>query len=162
MRYTVGVEQREKASETMTLTTGDSSGQNSGHYPSKIKILIVDDKERVRQDLRTALGLMEGLEVIGEVANGLEAVREAEKLSPDVVLMDLQMPRMDGFEATRQIKDRCLARGVVALTVYGDDTARERADRAGADAFVEKGTSIQTLSEIIRQVWSEVSSPGSD
>jgi DNA-binding NarL/FixJ family response regulator len=129
---------------------------------ARIRILIVDDKERVRQDLRMALELMEGLEVVGEAADGLEALHQAEELGPDVVLMDLEMPRMDGFEATRQIKDRCLARGVVALTVYGDDSARERADRAGADAFVEKGTSLQTLSEIIRQVWSEVTSPGSD
>jgi DNA-binding NarL/FixJ family response regulator len=129
---------------------------------ARIRILIADDKERVRQDLKTVLGLVEGLEVIGEAADGLEAVHQAEKLSPDVVLMDLEMPRMDGFEATRQIKDRCLARRVVALTVYGDDSVRSRADRAGADAFVEKGTPIQMLSEIIRQVWSEVSSPESD
>ena len=129
---------------------------------SKIKILIVDDKEQVRRDLRTALGLVEGLEIVGEAADGLEAVHQAEKLNPDVVLMDLEMPRMDGFEAARLIKDRHLARGVVALTIYSDDSARARADRAGADAFVEKGTSIQTLNEIIRQVWSEVSSPGSD
>jgi DNA-binding NarL/FixJ family response regulator len=121
---------------------------------AKIRILIVDDKERVRRDLRTALGLMRGLEVIGEAADGLEALRQAEKLSPDVVLMDLKMPRMDGFEAARQIKDRHLARGVVALTIYADNTARERAARVGVDAFVEKGTPIQTLNEIIRQVWS--------
>ena len=161
MRYTADVKQREKARETMTLTTGDSHRQNSGHRPSKIEILIVDDKGQVRRDLRTALELMEGLEVVGEAADGLEAVHQAEKLGPDVVLMDLEMPRMDGFEATRQIKDRCLAKGVVALTVYGDDSARSRADKAGADAFVEKGTSLQTLSEVIQQVWSEVSSPGS-
>jgi DNA-binding NarL/FixJ family response regulator len=105
---------------------------------------------------------MEGLEVIGEAADGLEALHQAEKLNPDVVLMDLEMPRMDGFEATRQIKDRRLARGVVALTVYGDDSARSRADRAGVDAFVEKGTPIQTLSEIIRQVWSQCLGNGSD
>jgi DNA-binding NarL/FixJ family response regulator len=129
---------------------------------ARIRILIVDDKERVRQDLRTALGLMEELEVVGEAADGLEALHQAEKLSPDVVLIDLEMPRMDGFEATRQIKDRCLARGVVALTVYGDDSTRSRADRAGADAFVEKGTSLQTLSEIIRQVWSQCLGNGSD
>jgi len=115
----------------------------------------VDDKERVRQDLRTALGLMEGLEVIGEAADGLEALHQAEKLSPDVVLMDLKMPRMDGFEAAQQIKDRHLARGVVALTLYGDTTTRKRAASAGVDAFVEKGASIQTLNDIIRQVSSQ-------
>jgi DNA-binding NarL/FixJ family response regulator len=129
---------------------------------ARIRILIADDKERVRQDLRLALGLMEGLEVIGEAADGLEAVHQAGKLSPDVVLMDLEMPRMDGFEATQQIKDRHLARGVVALTIYGDTTTRKRAASVGVDAFVEKGASIQRLSEIIRQVWSEVSSPESD
>jgi len=118
----------------------------------RIRILIVDDKARVRQDLKTALGLMEGLEVIGEAVDGLEALHQAEKLSPDVVLMDLKMPRMDGFEAAQQIKDRHLARVVVALTLYGDTTTRKRAASAGVDAFVEKGASIQTLSEIIRQV----------
>lgn len=119
---------------------------------AKIKLLIVDDQERVRQDLRTALQLMQGLEVVGEAADGFEAVRQAEDLGPDVVLMDLKMPGMDGFEATRQIKARHLARGVVALTIYGDDSAREQAARAGADAFVEKGTPIQALAETIRKV----------
>ena len=128
---------------------------------ARIRILIVDDREQVRQDLKTVLGLVEGLEVIGEAADGLEALHQAEELGPDVVLMDLVMPRMDGFEATRRIKDRCLARGVVALTVYGDTTTRKRAASVGVDAFVEKGASIQTLSEIIRQVWYEVSSPRS-
>ena len=131
-------------------------------YMSHSRLLIVDDVPQVRAELRTLLSLAGAIEIVGEAANGLEAVTQAAKLKPDVVLMDLEMPRMDGFEATRQIKDRCLARGVVALTVYGDDSARSRADRAGADAFVEKGTSLQTLSEIIRQVWSQVSSPGSD
>ncbi len=119
---------------------------------TKIKLLIVDDQERVRQDLRTALQLMQGLEVIGEAADGFEAVRQAEDLGPDVVLMDLKMPGMDGFEATRQIKARRLARSVVALTIYGDDAAREQAARMGVDAFVEKGTSIQALAETIRKI----------
>jgi DNA-binding NarL/FixJ family response regulator len=124
----------------------------TGERTTKIKILIVDDSEQVRQDLGTALGLMEGLEVVGEAADGLEAIRQAKKLCPDVVLMDLRMPRMGGLEATRHIKGRHLAQGVIILTVYGDEAARERATRAGADAFVEKGTSIQVLSEVIRQV----------
>ena len=119
---------------------------------AKIKLLIVDDQERVRQDLRTALQLMQGLEVVGEAADGFEAVRQAEVLGPDVVLMDLKMPGMDGFEATRQIKARRLARGVVALTIYGDDAARGQAARVGVDAFVEKGTPIQALAETIRKV----------
>ena len=127
----------------------------TGEHTIKIKILIVDDREQVRQDLKTALGLLAGLDVVGEAADGLEAVQQAEKLCPDVVLMDLHMPQMDGFEATRHIKRRHLAAGVVALTLYADDDARERAARAGVDAFVEKGTSIQTLSQAIRQVWSE-------
>lgn len=120
-----------------------------------IKVLIVDDLERVRQELRTALQLTEGLEVVGEAANGLEAVRQAEVLSPDIVLMDLEMPGLNGFEATRQIKERHLAKGVVVLTIHGHHSARERAARMGADAFIEKGTPIQTLIETIRQVWSE-------
>jgi CheY-like chemotaxis protein len=85
---------------------------------AKTRILIVDDKEQVRRDLRTALGLMEGLEIVGEAADGIEAVHQAETLKPDVVLMDLKMPRMDGFEAARQIKDRHLVRGIVALLSY--------------------------------------------
>ncbi len=121
-------------------------------YATKIKLLIVDDQERVRQDLRTALQLMPGLEVVGEAADGFEAVRQAEDLGPDVVLVDLKMPGMDGFEAARQIKARRLARGVVALTIYGDDAAREQAARAGMDAFVVKGTPIQALAETIRKI----------
>ncbi len=122
---------------------------------TKIKLLIVDDLERVRQELRATLQLVEGLEVIGEAANGLEAVRQAENLRPDVVLMDLEMPSLDGFEATRQIKERHLVKGVVILTIHGHHSARERAAQVGADAFIEKGTPIQTLIETIRQVWNE-------
>jgi glucan biosynthesis protein C len=124
----------------------------TGERTTKIKILIVDDSQQVRHDLGTALGLMEGLEVIGEAADGLEAIHQAKKLKPDVVLMDLRMPRMGGLEATRHIKGRHLAQGVIVLTVYGDHSARQRAARAGADAFVEKGTSIQALSRAIQQV----------
>jgi DNA-binding NarL/FixJ family response regulator len=138
------------------MSEGETMSPMTMEDAAKIKLLIVDDQERVRQDLRTALQLMQGLEVVGEAADGFEAVQQAEVLGPDVVLMDLKMPGMDGFEAARQIKARRLARGVVALTIYGDDLAREQAIRVGMDAFVEKGTPIQTLAETIRKVRSIV------
>jgi DNA-binding NarL/FixJ family response regulator len=118
---------------------------------TKIRLLIVDDQAHVRRELSKLLGLIEGLEVAGEAANGLEAVRQAEALSPDVVLMDLVMPRLDGIEAARQIKGRGLAQGVVVLTMHADAGARRAAAQAGADAFIEKGTDIPTLIKAIRR-----------
>ena len=120
---------------------------------TKITVLIVDNLPHVRQSLRTLLQLTEDLEIVGEAANGLEAVQLAEQVRPDIVIMDLKMPELDGFEATRQIIDRHLAKGVVALTLYGNQHNRERAARVGVDAFVEKGTAIDTLVEIIREVY---------
>jgi YesN/AraC family two-component response regulator len=73
---------------------------------AKIRILIVDDRAQVRQGLRTILQLSEGFEVIGEACNGLEAIRAAELLQPEVVLMDLEMPVLGGLEATRRIKEQ--------------------------------------------------------
>jgi two-component system response regulator DesR len=118
---------------------------------AKIRILIVDDLAHVRRELSTILQLTPGLEVAGEAADGLEAVRQAEALNPDVVLMDLAMPGLDGIEATRQIKARGLARGVVVLTIHTHPAARDRAAGAGADAFIEKGTDIPALVEAIRR-----------
>ena len=123
----------------------------------KAKILIVDDLARVRQNLRTVIQLTEDLEVVGEAVNGLEAVQLAERLSPDIVLMDLEMPGLDGFEATHQIKNRHLAKGVIMLTIHGHDEARGRAARMGVDAFVEKATGVETLLATIRHVWSKLS-----
>ena len=132
-------------------------GATEVHTPpmgsAKIKVLIVDDLPHVRQGIRTVLQLTtEGLEIVGEADNGLEAVQLAEQFRPDVVVMDLEMPVMDGFEATRQIKDRHLARGVVVLTIHGNRHAREQAVSVGVDAFVEKGAAIETLVEAIRKV----------
>jgi DNA-binding NarL/FixJ family response regulator len=129
---------------------------NMPHPPvglTKIKVLIVDDLPQVRQGLRTVLQLMEDIEIVGEASNGFEAVQLAEQLAPDIVVMDLEMPQMDGFEASRQIKNRHLAGGVVVLTIHSDRRARERAARVGVDAFVEKGVAIEALVETIREVW---------
>ncbi len=115
-----------------------------------LRVLIVDDVPQVRQELRGLLQLTGELEVVGEAANGLEAISQAEALRPDVVVMDLEMPVMDGYEATRQIKTRRPACRVVALTIHGGETERQRAFQAGADSFVVKGAPLETLMEAIR------------
>ena len=112
-----------------------------------IKVLIVDDNERARKALRALLATRETLgaeiEIVGEAADGREAVEKAEALRPDVVLMDAQMPRMDGLEATRQIKARCPAIRGVVVTMYVSH--RAAAEAAGADAFLRKGGPAEEL-----------------
>jgi DNA-binding NarL/FixJ family response regulator len=125
---------------------------------SKIKVLLVDDLSQVRRSLRTVLSLADDLEISGEAANGLEAVQLAEQLKPDLALVDVAMPELDGFETTRQLKQRRLARSVIILTIYSDDQTRRQAVRAGADAFVAKENAVETLLETIHQIWGEVSS----
>jgi DNA-binding NarL/FixJ family response regulator len=114
-----------------------------------IRVLIVDDVASVRHDLRTALTLSGGLEIAGEAANGLEALHLAEILLPDVVLMDLEMPVMDGFEATRQIKTHFPSCRVIALTVHDYESARAGARTAGVDAFLVKGVPVDMIVQTI-------------
>ena len=119
---------------------------------AKIKILIVDDKAHVRQGLQTVLELSEGFEIVGEACNGLEAIRAAELLKPEVVLMDLEMPVLGGLEATRRIKEQHPEIGVVILTIHGTDEIRELAVMAGSDAFIEKEAPTEYLMAAIREV----------
>ncbi len=118
---------------------------------SALRLLIVDDAAQVRQDLRTALALAGGIDVVGEVSDGLEAVELAARLRPDVVLMDLAMPVMDGCEAARRIKEVRPSCRVVALTVHGDEGTRQEAFGAGVDDFVVKGSALETLLRAIRE-----------
>jgi CheY-like chemotaxis protein len=80
--------------------------------------------------------------------DGWDAVRQAKALRPDIVVMDLEMPGLDGFEATRQIKAQQLAGKVIVLTVYGDETNQQKAKEAGADAFIVKGTDLRTMLDL--------------
>ena len=124
-----------------------------------MRILIVDDTANVRQELRTLLDLAcaqgsvadkkHQIEIVGEAADGLEAIRQVEALSPQVVLMDLEMPILDGFEATRQIKSSRPDCRVIALTVHGYAEARQRASQAGVDAVVIKGAPVEQLVRVI-------------
>jgi DNA-binding NarL/FixJ family response regulator len=123
---------------------------------ARITVLIVDNLAHVRQGIRTMLQLADDFEVVGEAADGLEAVQLAEQIKPDIVIIDLKMPEMDGFEATRQIKDRHLAGGVIVLTLYGDQHNREQAAHVGADAFIEKDEAVDMLGKKIREVYKTI------
>ncbi len=117
------------------------------------RILIVDDHAHVREDLRMVFQLAGGLEVVGEAGDGREAVSKAQSLHPDVILMDLNMPGMDGLQAIREIKSQGLGR-VIVLSVHGYLTARAEACEAGCDAFLVKGVDISTILNTISQVLS--------
>ena len=115
-----------------------------------IRVLIVDDMERVRQDLRTFLTLAGDIEIVGEASNGLQAVRLTETLRPQVVLMDLEMPVMDGYAAIRQIKACQPSCHVIALTIHVGEEQQQLAHAAGADNFIAKSAPLDTLMQAIR------------
>ncbi len=113
------------------------------------RVLIVDDTPQVRQDLSLLLQLTGEMEVVGEAANGFEAIGQAEALRPDVVVLDLEMPVMDGYEAAHQIKTRWPACRVIALTVHDGEAERQTAAQAGVDAFIVKGAPVDALVKAI-------------
>ena len=113
------------------------------------RILIVDDIPQVREDLRTLLTLAGDIEIVGEATNGMDAIRKVEVIHPEVVLMDLEMPVMDGYEATRQIKALFPSCRVVALTVHGYEEARLKANQSGVDAFIVKGEPVENIVQTI-------------
>jgi DNA-binding NarL/FixJ family response regulator len=115
------------------------------------RVLIVDDSRQVRQELRTLLPLAGDIEIVGEAADGREAIHLAQALQPEVVLMDLEMPVLDGYEATRQIKAGCPSCRVVAMTVHGYEEARQKAMQAGVDVFLVKGVSVEALIQAISE-----------
>jgi two-component system nitrate/nitrite response regulator NarL len=118
---------------------------------SRWRVLIVDDSPQVRQELCTLLPLAGDIEIVGEAVDGQEAIRLAQALQPDVVLMDLEMPVLDGYEATRQIKAGSPSCRVVALTVHGYEAARQKAMQAGADLFLVKGAAVESLVQAISE-----------
>ena len=114
----------------------------------KIKLLIVDDNEVVREGLKSILEPQADIDVVGEAVDGLDAVAQAEKLSPDVILMDAHMPGIDGTEATRHIKKSLPDVKVLFLTVYGDNVGS--ALDAGASWYLTKDCRRQDLMEAVR------------
>ena len=117
-----------------------------------IKILIADDHALLRRGFTTLLGFDKSLSVIGDAKNGEEAVKAALELEPDIVVMDLAMPVMDGVEATRRIRDRLPATRVLILTTYSTSADVLRAMKAGASGAFVKDTDGDRLIEAIHKV----------
>jgi DNA-binding NarL/FixJ family response regulator len=117
----------------------------------RIRLLLVDDEPAVRRGLRMRLELEPDVEVIGEAGNGEAAVEMADQLEPAVVLMDVEMPVMDGISATLEIQARKPRAAVVMLSMHDDHDTVRRARLAGAADFVPKGKMDDTLIEAIRR-----------
>ena len=117
-----------------------------------IRVLIADDHAVVRQGLRTFLDLQDDIEVVAEAADGVAALEAAERLAPDVVLVDLVMPRLDGIEAIRRLRERAPAARAIVLSSFVDDDKLFPAVRAGAAGYLLKDVQPQELVEAIRTV----------
>jgi len=126
-----------------------------------VSLLLADDHTMVRQSMRRSMEA-EGFAILGEAGDGDEAVRLTEQLSPDVVLMDVSMPVLDGVEATRRIKERRPGTQVVMLTMHADADVVRRALKAGAAGYLTKDCSIDEVAQAVRLAASgdSVVSPG--
>jgi len=118
----------------------------------RIHVLLVDDHTVVRQGLRALLAAEDDMRVIGEAENGRQAVRQAKKSSPDVVLMDVAMPLLNGLEATRQILKRNSSLNVLILSMYSDENYVVQVLRAGARGYLLKDTAEEDLITAVRTV----------
>jgi DNA-binding NarL/FixJ family response regulator len=116
----------------------------------KIKVLVVDDHAVAREGIRTLLSLQKDIEVIGEAVDGKEAVTKAMKLAPDVVLMDIVMPRMNGLEATKEICKECKKTKVIILSQYDAEENALACYQVGASSFIPKSSASSRLITDIR------------
>jgi len=127
-----------------------------------IRILITDDHAVVREGLRTLIGTEPGMEVVGEAEDGLEAVQKACSLRPEVILLDMVMPRMGGLEAIIEIKRECPEAHILVLTSFSDDETVFPAIKAGALGYLLKNATPERLLDAIRDVHQGKPSMSSD
>ena len=140
--------------KTAEGTRGEPGGRgipSSGARDFTARVVIVDDHDLVRDGYQRMLAREEGLEVVGEAANGREAVERCRELRPDLVLMDVRMPKMDGLEATRRIKAEFPTTGVLVVTTYDNPDYLLEAIEAGAAGYVLKDAPRQQLVNAVRR-----------
>jgi two-component system invasion response regulator UvrY len=117
------------------------------------RTLIVDDNANFRQQVKEFLAFESDIEVIGEAANGQEAILRARELKPDLVLMDVRMPGINGIDATRQLKDEMPELKVIIVTVFDLQQYKEAAMASGANGYIAKGSVIEELVPTIRDAF---------
>ncbi|MGY1825922.1 response regulator [Blastococcus sp. SYSU DS0541] len=117
-----------------------------------MRVLLVDDQRVVRDGLTLLLGLLPGIELVGSAEDGEQALEAVARLQPDVVLMDLRMPRMDGIEATRRLRANHPDAAVLALTTYADDDSVLAALRAGARGYLTKDAGAEDIARAVATV----------
>lgn len=123
------------------------------------RIVLADDHEVVRQGVRRFLETQPSLEICAEAANGQEAVEKTLSLKPDIVILDLSMPVMNGVEAARQIRQLVPSAKIIVFSMHDFAQLAETVKQAGADAYVSKSSRVDKLYEAIREVLSNGSSP---
>jgi DNA-binding NarL/FixJ family response regulator len=117
-----------------------------------IDVMIVDDHPVFRQGLKNILAAQEDLRIVDEASDGQSAIKKAQELQPDVVIMDINLPELNGLQATRELKDCCPDTHVIMLTAYDDEEQIYHAMRAGASAYHAKDVRPDLLIGVIRQV----------
>ena len=118
----------------------------------QVRVLLVDNSEAFLDGVKSWLALEPLLELVGTARTGEQAVEQVERLKPDLVLMDVGMPDVSGFEATRRIKSGDDAPRIILLTLHGSEVARDEASAAGADGFVDKAEVTEELISAIRDL----------
>lgn len=121
-----------------------------------IRLLLVDDHDMVRRGLNVFLQAFDDLELIGEARDGFEALKLCEQLKPDVILMDMVMPRMNGVEATGAITQKYPGIRIIAITSFEDDQIVKAALQAGVTSYLHKNVTIDELGEAIRKAWAGI------
>lgn len=123
---------------------------------STVRVLVVDDQQLIREGIASILDIQEGISVVGTATNGLEAVTQAEALNPDLILMDVHMPVMDGIEATERVRHRLPDCQVVMLTTFDDDEYIIRSLKVGACGYLLKDIPADDLAEAVQLAHSGV------
>ena len=124
----------------------------------KLKVLLADDHDGFRRTLADFLRVQSGLEVVDQAIDGIEAIEKSERYHPDIVLMDINMPRRNGFEATKAIKSRLPLTKVILLSINAGEVYRQMAQQYSADYFVDKSCMKNALLAIVATVQAEITS----